>query len=173
MSTTVMVKASTPERAKKVFAQIRGHWAMREISWSGPESFVLVAANRPARRSVSNLLRRLGVTFTLTSSAPLKSTRGTLDASNQLVYSTSTGGKSPESMQLNRFSPSRRKGRVSHRPPDEELLWSLRNRGLEGTARYYGVKASTVRGLWAKNVPGAAEFFPDGRKTKMGNAVAV
>ncbi|MCH7828850.1 hypothetical protein IH982_03275 [Patescibacteria group bacterium] len=48
---------------------------------------------------------------------------------------------------------------------DGDLRKSLRKRGLEGTAKHYGVMPKTVK-KWAKKVPGASDLIPDKERSK-------
>ena len=66
-----------------------------------------------------------------------------------------------------------KRGRKSRRPPDDEFLKSLRERGVEGTASRYGVTPWTVKNSWANEVPGAKALILDGRKARWQKVPAV
>ena len=168
---TIEIRATSPEHARKIAAEMRKHWAVISATSSG---FLVVVetSSRQAKGSVANALRQLKVSFEISSSklAPQVGSTPAVSVSPQIPVNGSEGV--PQSHKVGRGG-TRKGGRRSSRPPAAEFLQSLRERGVEGTASHYGVSTLTVKNPWVKAVPGAKALIPDGRKTRWKRARAI
>ena len=162
MSTRIEVKGRSLEHAHTLYFEMSKHWAVRSIEWdTGSQiSFAFEADNRPAKHSISNILRSLKATFELI--VPVRTDRR---------MSEIPIAQSPlrESVQRAAAPIGRKRGKISKRPSNEDFLRSLKERGVEETAERYGVSPLTVRYPWAKAVLGARALIADLEKEEAAN----
>ncbi|MDP2734579.1 MAG: hypothetical protein Q8P12_00030 [bacterium] len=96
---------------------------------------------------------------------------GEAETSTRIAVEAKSSGPAPAPAPAARPVPvprvlGRKRGGPSKRPSDAEFLESLTTRGVEDTAKHYGVEPGTVKNLWAKQVEGAKALIPDGRKER-------